>query len=68
MKYQINIQAGGGYAAGQVKSVTVAEIREMLADLEDDDEIVTYDVGNMRGAAYGYFTLNLDEALEQDEE
>lgn len=50
----------------QTRLMTVAELREALEDYEDDDQIVTFDLGNYRGASYGYIA-DIEE-LEEDGE
>ncbi len=68
MKYQIDIQANEGYGADQIRyTITVGEMREMLEGLEDDDEIVTHDLNNPRGAKFGCISGYLTEAKEEEE-
>ena len=70
MKYQLEILSNGGYAADQVKGITVGELISILQDYEDDDEIVLHDGGNRYGASYGYTTGEINEVYhdEEDEE
>lgn len=69
MKYQLNIRSNEGYSADQVKGITKAELLDALADLEDDDEVITYDLNNQRGASYGRTTMYVDlcEVESEDE-
>jgi hypothetical protein len=67
MKYQINIRSNEGYGADQIRTaITVAELRDALDYLEDDDELITYDLNNPRGAAYGKLTSRFDRVDEEE--
>jgi hypothetical protein len=69
MKYQVSIRSNEGYGSSQIsRGISVAELRDALYDLDDDDEIITYDLNNPRGAAYGKLTLDIDPCLEDEEE
>lgn len=50
-----------GYSADQVSGITVEELRWALEDLNDDDEIITYDQNNGYGASYGKLSVSIDE-------
>lgn len=70
MIIKLEISPRAGYDAQQVvenvKTFTVGELREMLADFDDDAMIVTYDSGNSLGAAWG--VINADQWIEEVEE
>lgn len=69
MKYQLNIRSNEGYSADQVNGITKAELIDALADLEDDDEVITYDLNNAYGAKYGRATMYVDLCeLESEDE
>lgn len=68
MKYQIDIQANEGYGADQIRyTITVGELREMLEGLNDEDEIVTRDLNNQRGASFGSISRYLTEAEDEED-
>lgn len=69
MKYQLEISANRGYGADQITGTTVADLRQMLEGLEDDDVIITHDESNRYGASYGELLGYLEECeIEEDEE
>ncbi|WP_438979891.1 hypothetical protein [Polynucleobacter sp.] len=70
MKYQMRILANAGYNADQVKSTRVGDLKDMIADLEDSDEIVLNDQGNARGANFGeiYSVEEIESEPEDIEE
>ena len=61
MKLQLLVNSCKGYSADQVKGITVGELRDALADFDDDDEIVTYDSSNAYGASFGQVTSYIEE-------
>ncbi len=68
MKYELHIKANEGYAADQVRhTVTAGDLREMLEGLNDEDEIVTRDLNNQRGASFGSVSRYLTEVDEDDD-
>ena len=67
MKLQLAIRANEGYAADQVKEITVSDLKEMLAWYDDDDTIVLYDKNNRRGACFGIIQ-DLEEIEAQGDE
>ena len=67
MKYQLTIQPNQGYSTDQAQAISVQDLRDMLADLDADDEIVTYDYQNTYGAKYGGLTLELEKVDETEE-
>ena len=67
MKLQLEIRANEGYAADQVKEITVSDLKEMLAWYDDDDTIVLYDKNNRRGACFGIIQ-DLEEIEAQGDE
>lgn len=68
MKYQMVINPNQGYDPDQTKMVTVEQLRDLLADLNPEDEICTYNPDNSFGAAYGGLSLELSEATEDDDD
>ena len=66
MIIKLEIRPNEAYSPKDLQSrlMTVAELREALEDYEDDDQIVTFDLGNYRGANYGY--ISDVEELEED--
>lgn len=68
MKYQLTIEPNQGYAPDQTKMVTVGELRDLLSQLDFDDEICTYNYQNTHGAAYGGLCLELTEAKEEEDD
>lgn len=68
MKYQLNIRANGGYSADQVKGLTVGDLKALLDEMDDDDEIITYDSTNAYGAAYGTISGTYDESDAEEDE
>jgi hypothetical protein len=67
MRYKIYIEPNQGYGSDQTKPITVADLRDMLAELELDDEICTYDYQNRYGAKYGGLTLEIEKVNESEE-
>jgi hypothetical protein len=67
MKYKLTIEPNQGYAPDQTRTVSVQDLRDMLAELEADDEICTYDYQNTYGAKYGGLTLELEEVESEDQ-
>lgn len=65
MKYQMAIQSNEGYGADQVKGIKAWELKEMIEHLDDDDEIVLYDLNNGYGAQFGKISGYIEEALEE---
>lgn len=63
----MEIRASEGYAADQIKTITVGELKEMLEYYEDEDEIVLHDNSNRYGAAYGRI-LDIEELEDYEEE
>lgn len=68
MIIKIEIRPNEAYSPKDLQSrlMTVGELREALEDYEDDDQIVTFDLGNYRGASYGY--ISYVEELEEGED
>ncbi len=66
MKYKLTIEPNQGYAPDQTKMVTVGDLRDMLAELDIDDEICTYDYQNSYGATYGGLTMEIEPVQEED--
>ena len=67
MLLKICIHSNEGYGADQVRGrITVGELRNMLEGYDDNDEIVTFDLNNRRGASYG--TIDVDEWIEEVDE
>lgn len=69
MIIKIEIRPNEAYSLKDLQSrlMTVGELREALEDYEDDDQIVTFDLGNYRGANYGYIS-DVEELEEEEEE
>lgn len=67
MKYQITIQSNEGYSADQVSGTTVGELMRLLSDFNEDDEIVTFDMNNPRGASFGRIHAEIEEVVEEDD-
>lgn len=67
MKYQLEITSNGGYGADQVTAMTVGELRNLLSDFNDEDEIVLHDEGNRYGASFGYIQGDINEVESEDE-
>lgn len=67
MKYQLTIEPNQGYAPDQTQMVTVADLRDLLADLDADDEICTYDYQNTYGAKFGGIRLELEPVESENE-
>lgn len=61
------IHSNESYCAGDVRDrnrlITVAELRDMLEGYPDDMQIVTYDLNNSRGAAWG--SIDAEEWVEE---
>lgn len=68
MKYQISIRSNEGYGADQVRGITVGELMEILQDLNEDDEIVTHDLNNPRGASFGRLLAEIEDIREEEED
>ena len=67
MKFQLRIKANRGYSANQPRVTTVKELRAMLYDLDDTDEIVLYNEDNPQGAAYGEIIDIVEAEQEPDD-
>ena len=69
MIIKIEIRPNEAYSPEDLQSrlMTVGELREALEGYEDDDQIVTFDLGNYRGANYGYIS-DVEELEEKDDE
>lgn len=67
-KLILNVTPNAGYAADQVNGLTLAELRDLIADAIDeygeDAELVTYDGGNRYGAKFG--TISTDPIEDAD--
>ena len=75
IKLEINPNEAYSYKDIESRLMTVGELRAALEDYEDDDQIVTFDLKNYRGASYGYVAYveevdedELDEDESEDEE
>ncbi len=69
MIIKLEIRPNEAYSPKDLESrlMTVSELREALEDYEDDDQIVTFDLSNYRGASYGYI-VDLEELQEDEDE
>jgi hypothetical protein len=67
MKYQLTIEPNQGYAPDQTQMVTVADLRDLLANLDADDEICTYNYQNSYGAKFGGIRLELEPVESENE-
>ena len=69
---KLSIRSNEGYnpidAIECVKTMTVGQLRQMLADYEDNTPIATYDLNNSRGACWGIvFDVEEIERCDDDE-
>lgn len=64
MKFVIGIKSNMGYSPNQVRGIKVKDLKEMLEDLEDDDEVITCDYNNKYGANFG---MIMKEMLDEDD-
>jgi len=67
MKYQLTIEPNQGYAPDQTSTITVADLLDILQDLDKDAEICTFDYQNTYGAKYGGLTMEIEEVTEEEE-
>ena len=68
---EIGITGNAGYAADQVRKMSVGELISELENFDSEDEIYLKDAGNRYGAAYGqinYIEQGLSEDEDDDEE
>lgn len=65
MKYQLKVEGSMGYGADQVNSITVGELIEVLRELDENAELVTYDTNNAYGAQFGQLTTYVEEVEEK---
>ena len=72
MIIKLEIRPNEAYSPKDLENrlMTVGELREALEGYEDDAQIVTFDLGNYRGANYGYIAYleELEEVEEDDED
>ena len=68
MKYAFYINGNQGYGHDQVKSITVGELKEMLEELNEDDELFLKDTGNRYGANWHSFVSDWGMFEEIEEE
>ena len=66
MKIVIRALGNAGYGKDQVRGLKVRDIKNFLEQLDDEDEIVTYNSSNRYGASYGELYLDIIEDEEED--
>ena len=67
MKHLLKIRSNEGYAADQVKAMTVGELKEMIEWLDDEDTFVLYDQNNAYGARFGRI-VDIEEDYEDEDD
>ena len=69
MIIKLEIRPNEAYSAKDLENrlMTVGELRDALEDYENDDQIVTFDLSNYRGANYGYVAY-VEDCEEDDDE
>lgn len=74
MIIKLEVYPNAGYSANQAienrHTLTVGTLRSLLADYDDDAQIVTYDPTNTYGAKWGVLAADqwLDEIEDEDED
>ena len=61
MKIILKARGAAGYAPDQVTGIKVKDLKELLENYQDDDEIITYDMGNKYGAPYGKIYADIED-------
>ena len=71
MKYEFSITGNQGYGYDQVKGMKVGDLKALLEDLDDDDELFLHDTGNRYGADWHSFvspSFTLTEIYDDEED
>jgi len=68
MKIILRVSPNQGYGPEQVKGIKVLDLKELLEQYNDDDEIITLDGGNRYGAKYGKLYAEVEDIYEDEEE